>query len=395
MVGAIHIGLRASNQVVCEDSISSRAGFTITPSGSGWLLDGRLVLSTYQVGKEKWFEAIDHSEQTQLLCDASRLQALDTVGALLVKQATIYAASKGKILSLTGLQAHQQAMLTLIENAPMCETPPPKHPDFISDLLAHLGAATIRAWRATIELISFIGQIWVVLIRCLTRPKTLRIASISRHILETGIHAIPIVALIAFLISIVLAYQGVFQMRPYGAEHFTANLIAVSVLREMGVLLTAIMVAGRSGSAFTAEIGVMKVNEEVDALRVIGLSPFELLVVPRVLALMITLPLLTFIANIMGLAGGALVCHFLIDMNLQQYIERISDAASFSDLFVGLIKAPVFAFLIAVVGCMRGMDVSGSAESVGRLTTASVVQSVFLVLIADAIFSILFSHLGI
>jgi phospholipid/cholesterol/gamma-HCH transport system permease protein len=353
------------------------------------------VLATYHAAKAKWFEVIDHTEMHQITFRADALQTLDTVGALLVKQATIYAATQGKVLLLQGLPEHQQAMLRIVENAPVCETPPPKDPDFVSDILEHLGKSTIHAWQATIELVSFIGQIWVILIKSIMNPKMLRVSSISRHILETGIHAIPIVSLIAFLISIVLAYQGVFQMRPYGAEHFTANLVSVSVLREMGVLLTAIMMAGRSGSAFTAEIGVMKVNEEVDALRVIGLSPFELLVVPRILALMITLPLLTFIANIMGLAGGALVCYFLIDMNLQQYIERISSAVQFSDLFVGLIKAPVFAFLIGVVGCMRGMDVEGSAESVGRLTTAAVVQAVFLVLIADAIFSILFSHLGI
>ena len=200
----------------------------------------------------------------------------------------------------------------------------------------------------------------------------------------------------AVMIAIVIGYQGVAQLRPYGGEDFTINLVAVSVLREMGVLITAIMVAGRSGSAFTAEIGVMKTREEVDALKVMGIEPMQVLVVPRVIALVITLPLLTFFADIMGLLGGAAIspcrCSTFRRRNTWTRVPQVVDG---SDLFVGLFKAPVFAFFIAIIGCMHGLRVSGSAESVGRETTRAVVKSIFLVIVLDAFFSILFERLGL
>jgi phospholipid/cholesterol/gamma-HCH transport system permease protein len=212
---------------------------------------------------------------------------------------------------------------------------------------------------------------------------------------ETGVNALPIVGLMAVMISVVIGYQGVAQLRPYGGEDFTINLVAVSVLREMGVLITAIMVAGRSGSAFTAEIGVMMTREEVEALEVMGIEPMQVLVVPRVIALVITLPLLTFFADIMGLIGGAAICQTLLDLSPLQYPARLHQAVDGSDLFVGLVKAPIFAFFIAVIGCMHGLRVRGSAESVGRETTRAVVKSIFLVIVLDALFSVLFEKLDL
>ena len=229
----------------------------------------------------------------------------------------------------------------------------------------------------------------------LFHPGSLRPASISRHVAETGIHALPIIGLMAIMIAIVLGYQGVAQLRPFGGEDYTINLVAVSVLREMAVLITAIMVAGRSGSAFTAEIGVMKTREEVDALEVMGIEPMQVLVVPRVIALVITLPLLTFFADIMGLVGGAAISQVLLDVSPTQYFARLPHVVDGSDLFVGLFKAPIFAFFIAVTGCMHGLRVSGSAESVGRETTRAVVKSIFMVIVLDAFFSILFERLGV
>jgi phospholipid/cholesterol/gamma-HCH transport system permease protein len=227
------------------------------------------------------------------------------------------------------------------------------------------------------------------------RPSCLRPASISRHIAETGIQALPIIGLLAIMIAIVLGYQGVAQLRPFGGEEYTINLVAVSVLREMGVLITAIMVAGRSGSAFTAEIGVMQTREEVDALKVMGIEPMQVLVVPRVIALVITLPLLVFFADIMGLVGGAAIAGILLDVSPAQYLSRLPHVVDGSDLFVGLFKAPVFAFFIAIIGCMHGLRVSGSAESVGRETTRAVVKAIFLVIVLDAFFSVLFERLGV
>jgi phospholipid/cholesterol/gamma-HCH transport system permease protein len=217
----------------------------------------------------------------------------------------------------------------------------------------------------------------------------------ARQIAETGVDALPIVGLLAVMISVVIAYQGVAQLRAYGGEDLTIDLVAVSVLREMGVLITAIMVAGRSGAAFTAEIGVMKAREEIDALQVMGLAPMAMLVLPRLIGIVITLPLLTFYADIMGLAGGAVIGHTLLGTTPVQYLDHVRRAVDGSDLFVGLFKAPIFAFVIGVVGCMHGLRVTGSAESVGRETTRAVVKAIFLVIVLDALFSILFERLGL
>lgn len=243
--------------------------------------------------------------------------------------------------------------------------------------------------------ISFIGQTSYRFVKNFSSPGSFRFHSVIRHIDETGIRAMPIIGLLAILISMVISYQAATQLQKFGANIFTIDLTVISLLREMGVLITAIMVAGRSGSAFAAEIGVMKLREEVDALRTIGMDPFEVLVLPRVIALMITLPILTFIADIVGLAGGGVISMALLDIPLDQYIDRVQQVAKPTMFFVGMIKAPVFAFIIAIVGTYHGMNVSGSAESVGKLTTVSVVQSIFLVIMADALFSIIFSQVGI
>ncbi len=238
--------------------------------------------------------------------------------------------------------------------------------------------------------IGFFGRIVTVLAEAFSRPRALRISSLARHINETGITAIPIVCLIAFLISVIVAYLGAQQLGRFGADIFVVDLVTISVLREMGVLLTAIIVAGRSGSAFAAEIGVMQLNEETDALRAMGMNPIELLVVPRVIALTIALPLLTVIADAMGLAGGGLLSLLNLHIPLLQFINRLRESLSPTTFWAGLIKAPVFAVLISMVGTYRGMQVRDSARELGRLTTVAVVQSIFLVILADALFAILF-----
>jgi len=227
------------------------------------------------------------------------------------------------------------------------------------------------------------GTVW----RSLRR---LRLPSVVRHAHDTGVQAIPVVAVIAFLISIILAYIGSQQLRPFGAEIFTVDLVAIGVLRELGVLLTAIMVAGRTGSAYAAELGVMKLNDEVDALESLGLDPFEVLVLPRVLGLVIAMPLLTVIADAMGLAGGAVLTSLLIDLSWSQFLARLDSAIGNTTFWAGLIKAPVFGVLIALTGTMRGLQVRESSQELGRLTTVAVVQSIFLVIFADAVFAIFF-----
>ena len=220
--------------------------------------------------------------------------------------------------------------------------------------------------------------------------KRLRIPSVVRHMHETGVQAIPVVAVIAMLISVISAYIGAQQLRPFGAEIFTVDLVAIGVLRELGVLLTAIMVAGRTGSAYAAELGVMKLNDEVDALESMGMNPYEVLVLPRVVALVLVMPLLTIVANAMGLAGGAILTGYLIDLPFAQFAARLDAAIAPTTFWAGLVKAPVFGLLIALTGTLRGLQVRESSRELGRLTTVAVVQSIFLVIFTDALFAIFF-----
>ncbi len=287
----------------------------------------------------------------------------------------------------------------------------PEHFAFLNDLHTHTGSANVAheatlLWpeqvvatfgKRAVELgrhalghLDHFGRIIATEAAALRHPKSFRPASIARHVYETGIAAIPIVALIAFFVSVIIAYIGASQLRSFGATIYTVNLITVGVLRELGVLLTAVIVAGRSGSAFAAEIGVMQLNDEVDALKSIGINPMEVLVVPRVVGLIIALPLLTVIADAMGLAGGALLSSWLLDIPLPQYINRVQDSLASSTFWVGIIKAPVFALLIGMIGTYRGMQVRDSSRELGRLTTTAVVESIFMVIFANAIFAIIF-----
>ncbi len=259
----------------------------------------------------------------------------------------------------------------------------------------NLGRLTIGAIKTLAGLMGFIGQIAVCFARNLLHPSAFRFHTIIRHIEETGLRALPIIGLLAILISMVIAYQAATQLEKFGANIFTIDLTVISLLREMGVLITAIMVAGRSGSAFAAEIGVMKLREETDALQTMGMDPIEVLVLPRLIAMMLMLPVLAFLADIVGLAGGALISIILLDIPLDQYIDRVQSVATLTMFFVGLVKAPVFAFIITVVGTYQGMNVTGSAESIGKRTTLAVVQSIFFVIMADAVFSIVFAKVGL
>lgn len=262
--------------------------------------------------------------------------------------------------------------------------------------------ALIRVGRVTsgqadfpFGLLAFIGNAAAHFAAAFLRPRDFRLPAIMRHIYETGIKALPIIGMMAFGISMVVAYQGAIQLRKFGADIFTIDLTVISLLREMGVLATAIMVVGRSGSAFAAEIGVMKLRGEIDAMRTMGINPMQALVLPRFIALLITLPALTFFADVVGLAGGALMAVTQLDLSVMQYLDRVQSVATPTMFWVGMVKAPVFAFLIAAICCYHGMNVSGSAENVGKVTTLAVVQSIFTIIMADALFSIIFSTLEI
>ncbi|MGZ9097064.1 MAG: MlaE family lipid ABC transporter permease subunit [Micavibrio sp.] len=328
------------------------------------------------------------SKISSLIINAEKISKIDTAGAWLIKK---HFAQQAHSIRIT---PQQEALLDFLPAELKAVPKRPTHSGAFQ-FFYKIGAFVTLGLEFIYALLVFIGKIFTRFLFNFTRPRHFRFPSIVRHIYETGVQAIPIVALLAFLMSMVISYQAAIQLQKFGADIFTIDLMVISLLREMGVLVTAIMVAGRSGSAFAAEIGVMKLREEVDALRTIGMDPIEVLVLPRLIALIIVLPLLTLIADLVGLAGGGVMSVVLLDVSLAQYIDRAQNVATYTMFFVGMIKAPVFAFLIAVIGTYQGMNVSGSAESVGHLTTVAVVQSIFLVIMTDGLFSIIFAIMGI
>jgi phospholipid/cholesterol/gamma-HCH transport system permease protein len=342
--------------------------------------------------------ALDLTGMTRVLIVTRALEHLDLSAAWALRRFLARARAAGVTVSFDGAAPDQLRMIdeTLAGSAPpvpSVPTAPPEDPEVRA--LAFIGRYTVGAGRDALDMLAFLGRVSVTALRALLSLKRLRPISVARHVYETGITAMPIVALIAFLISVIIAYMSAQQLRSFGVDIYVVDLVTIGVLRELGVLLTSIIVAGRSGSAFAAEIGSMQLNEEVDALVATGVDPFEALVVPRVLGLVIALPLLTIIADLIGLTGGALLCRQLLDMPLTQYVNRVNEAISPSTFWVGVVKAPVFALLIALAGCYRGLEVRFSARELGRLVTVAVVQAIFLVILADALFAVLFMELNI
>ena len=360
-------------------------------------LSGRWCIDNISQVEES-LAGIDVAGRQHVVVDCTKLERLDLSGAwLLRKRLEAVAAAGGKIEFVGEPPDHFHFLDELTseaeeegESKPAAEQ---RDRGVLSRALAGLGKISVAQFRGAVQSLGFFGRIVMTLLRSLVSWHRLRVPSITRHIYETGIQAIPIVSLIAFLISVIIAYLSAQQLRQFGADIFTVDLVAIAVLREMGVLLTAIIVAGRSGSAFAAEIGVMRLNEEIDALESMGIDYFEVLVQPRVIGLVIALPLLTIIADGMGLAGGALLSYVLLGIDLSQFIPRVQDALAPTTFWAGFIKAPVFAMLIALVGTYRGMQVRESSRELGRLTTMAVVESIFLVIFADAIFAIVFVEL--
>ena len=335
------------------------------------------------------------TDNAPMVFDLGQVERLDTAGAWLLYRTVKACRAEGGQADFTGLTPAYQTMLEQVAaNDQPAEIEPPRPPTLLA-ILDRVGRGTIEVAEESKQQIAFLGLLLVTLGRTLRHPSRLRLVPLVYHMEKVGFNALPIVGLISFLIGVVLAYQGATQLQRFGAEIFVVNLIAVSVLREIAILLTAIVVAGRSGSAFTAEIGSMVVNEEVDAMRTLGLDPMEVLVLPRVLALVITLPLLAFFADMMGLFGGMLMCWSALDISPGLFLERLQGAVSPWSFWVGMIKAPFFAFLIAMVGCLEGLRVTRSAESVGQQTTRSVVTGIFLVIVVDAMFSIFFAAVGV
>lgn len=353
-----------------------------------WTLDAAIALNDQM-------RRLAQMPAASVVLDGSRLTALDSAGAWVLGRTMRALADRGVAIQVTDMRDDYRALLDKTEiDDPDIALSEPASPALVA-LLGRTGASVLSSLSIGAELLGFFGLTIVTLGRILVGRTRVRWISLLRQVEAVGFDALPIVGLLCFLVGVVLAYMGALQLQRFGASILTVNLVGVSVLREIGVLLTAIIVAGRSGSAFTAQIGTMKVNQEVDAMETLGLSPVDVLVIPRLIALFIALPLLVFFGDMMGLLGGAVISVVYLDLSFGQFLVQLKDAVDFWDFGTGLIKAPVFAYVIALVSCHQGLQVSGSAESVGIRTTASVVQSIFLVIVLDAVFATFFAEIGI
>ena len=325
--------------------------------------------------------------------DGSGVGALDTAGVYLLRALRARFEAQGKQVTMSGLRTEHVDLLALVDErlGPTTEIAVPEK----KILLERVGRATFERTWDFLGLLAFVGQTAVAGARQIRNPRRIRARETAKIVQHTGLNALPIVGLLTFLLGFVVAYQGGVQLRTYGANIFVVELVGLIMLRELAPLIAAIIIAGRTGSAYAAEIGTMRVTEEVDAMKTIGISPHDQLVLPKVIGLMIAMPLLTVFADVLGIFGGMVMASNVLEVSFTDFLQRMPDAISVSDFVVGVVKAPVFALIIATVGCYQGFQVSGGADSVGRQTTIAVVQSIFLVIIADAAFSILFSWWGV
>ncbi len=325
----------------------------------------------------------------RLLIDVSQVSRMDTVGAWLVHRL-----ARDHDSEIVGANEHQA---TLLEQVSQADKPVKIRADRTPPLyrvMNQIGGATAMAGRTMLGLLGFFGALLVSIGGVITHPRRFRVNAVTQQFELLGIHSLGIIGLMSFLVGVVIAQQGAVQLQQFGAEVFTVNLVGRSAVRELGILMTAIMVAGRSGSAFAAQIGSMKLAEEVDAMRTIGLSPMDALVLPRVLAATIMMPLLGFYSAILAIIGGGLLSWIALDIPPVTFVQRIHEVVPITDLWQMLIKAPVFGFIIAMAGCFQGMQVEGNAEAVGQRTTSAVVQGIFLVIVLDAIFAVFFTSVG-
>jgi phospholipid/cholesterol/gamma-HCH transport system permease protein len=339
---------------------------------------------------------IDLGDATDAEIDGSSLERIDSAGAWLLVRTKREWEQRGKRVGPIKIPPMYDTLMHAVEHE---HTAPPvviHNRHTLEAFVGRVGQSTIHGLKQGVGILGYIGRVTVEVSEAIYHPRgNLRVAALIHQIEETGINALPIVGLLSFLIGVVLAYQGADQLKRFGAEVFTINLLGVGLLREIAGLITAIIVAGRSGSAFTAQIGTMRVNEEIDAMQTIGINTVDALVLPRVIGLVIALPFLTLYADIMGMIGGAVMCYFDLGITIPVFMRQLQEAITVNTFMVGMIKAPVFAFIIALVGCFEGLQVERNAASVGKLTTRSVVESIFLVIVLDAGFSIMFSILGI
>ncbi|WP_238182460.1 ABC transporter permease [Methylobacterium trifolii] len=359
--------------------------------GSGRVaLDGRWTTDQGAAVESAAARIASQAAGRAVVVDLSGLERLDTLGAWVLERTRAEIEAGGGRLSYAGARPEHRILLS---EAVLREADVPKKPalGLVYGSLDGIGRSVVRGRHDLVTGIAFLGEVIAACVRVAARPSSFRGTALVNQIEQVAFRGAPIIILISFLVGGIVAQQGIFQLQRFGAQTFVVNLIGLLILRELGVLLTSIMVAGRSGSAFTAEIGSMRMREEVDALRVMGLDPIEILIVPRILALVIGLPMLTLIGALAALAGGGFTAMLYGGLTVEQFLARLQAAVGLHHVFVGLIKAPFMALTIGIIATIEGFAVEGSAESLGRHVTASVVKSIFMVIVLDGLFAVFFA----
>jgi phospholipid/cholesterol/gamma-HCH transport system permease protein len=358
-------------------------------AAGAWTVEHAHVLEVLVEGASRQRQKV-----SRVSIDLSAVDRLDTFGAWLIERLARGWKAAGLEASVVGLPEDYRGLLAEVSSVNRKPVPPSSSLNWIGNILENVGRSVAGTGRDLIRIVNMVGEAAVSTGHVLIRPTTFRFTSVVHHLDRVGLQAVPIVLLITFLLGAILAQQGIFHFRRFGAELYVVDMIGILVLREVGVIMVCIMVAGRSGSAYTAELGAMKMREEIDALRTMGFAPIEVLVLPRLIALVIALPILTFLGSMAALYGGGLVCWLYGGVTPEIFIARLRDAISVDHFAIGMIKAPFMALMIGLVACTEGLQVRGSAESLGLHTTASVVKSVFLVIVMDGFFAMFFAAIG-
>jgi phospholipid/cholesterol/gamma-HCH transport system permease protein len=360
----------------------------LRPGGSWTAANG----ATLEALSDAVTPQLDRSKTVKL--DLAGVRELDTLGAWLLEKMSRRTASAGHRAEVVGVADNYAGLIEEVRQVNRHNPIPLPALNPVVAKLNDIGRSAVGATEDISVFLQMLGSLFLALVGVLRRPRSLRLTSLVYQLYKVGWQAIPIIVLITFLIGAIIAQQGIFHFRKFGADSYVVDMVGILVLRELGVLIVAIMVAGRSGSAYTAELGSMKMREEIDALSTMGLDPVEVLILPRIIALICALPILSFIGSVAALYGGGLVAWFYGGMGPAIFIARLHEAVSVTSFEVGIIKAPFMALAIGIVACSEGLRVKGSAESLGKQTTTSVVKSIFLVIVLDGLFAIFFASIG-
>ena len=363
------------------------ADFTVQEAGgrTTLVLQGPLTVSCIGLLDRKLRE---YTEPVQFI-DMSNAGDIDTIGAW-----TVARFADENRARITGASDQAEKLIATVRDNASSARIEPEEKTMVEAVVVEMGRKVISGGHGLVRFVGFLGEAILATGRVIAHPRRFRMKSLARQFEFVGVTALPIIGLMSFLIGIVIAQQGAAQLRQFGAEVYTVNLTGRLALRELGVLMTAIMVAGRSGSAFAAQLGTMKLTEEIDAMRTIGVSPMEALVIPRILAAVLMMPLLGFYSAIIAIIGGAFIADLTLDIPFLTFITRVQEVVPLYDVWVGLVKAPVFGLIVALAGCYQGMQVKGNSEEVGLRTTMAVVQAIFMVIVLDAFFAVFFTEIG-